>query len=127
MTVGTGIDIAETQRIEQALERHGDRFSRKIFTPSEIAYCERFKNKAERYAARFAAKEAAFKALGTGWANGIRWLDVEISHQASGKPELLLSGRARELANQLGVTRAVVSISHANRYVVAQVILESNS
>ncbi len=127
MTVGTGIDIAETQRIEQALERHGDRFSRKIFTPSEIAYCERFKNKAERYAARFAAKEAAFKALGTGWANGIRWLDVEISHQASGKPELQLSGRARELANQLGVTRAVVSISHANRYVVAQVILESNS
>ncbi len=126
MTVGTGIDIAETQRIEQALERHGDRFSRKIFTPSEIAYCERFKNKAERYAARFAAKEAAFKALGTGWANGIRWLDVEISHQASGKPELQLSGRARELANQLGVTRAVVSISHANRYVVAQVILESN-
>ena len=126
MTVGTGIDIAETQRIEQALERHGDRFSQKIFTPSEIAYCERFKNKAERYAARFAAKEAAFKALGTGWANGIRWLDVEISHQASGKPELLLSGRARELANELGVTRAVVSISHANRYVVAQVILESN-
>jgi holo-[acyl-carrier protein] synthase len=126
MTVGTGIDIAETQRIEQALERHGERFSRKIFTPSEIAYCERFKNKAERYAARFAAKEAAFKALGTGWANGIRWLDVEISHQPSGKPELLLSGRARELANQLGVTRAVVSISHANRYVVAQVILESS-
>ena len=126
MPVGTGIDIAETQRIEQALERHGDRFSRKIFTPSDIAYCERFKNKAERYASRFAAKEAAFKALGTGWANGIRWLDVEISHQASGKPELLLSGRARELANELGVTRAVVSISHANRYVVAQVILESN-
>lgn len=126
MTVGTGIDIAETQRIEQALERHGERFSRKIFTPSEIAYCERFKNKAERYAARFAAKEAAFKALGTGWANGVRWLDVEISHQPSGKPELLLSGRARELANQLGVTHSVVSISHANCYVVAQVILESN-
>jgi holo-[acyl-carrier protein] synthase len=126
MTVGTGIDIAETRRIEQALERHRERFSRKIFTPSEIAYCERFKNKAERYAARFAAKEAAFKALGTGWAKGIRWLDVEITHQPSGKPELQLSGRARELANELGVTRAVVSISHANRYVVAQVILESN-
>ncbi|HVA01246.1 MAG TPA: holo-ACP synthase [Terriglobia bacterium] len=126
MTVGTGIDIAETQRIEQALERHGERFSQRIFTPSEIAYCERFKNKAERYAARFAAKEAAFKALGTGWANGMRWLDIEIGHQPSGKPELLLSGRARELADQLGVTRAVVSISHANRYVVAQVILESN-
>lgn len=127
MTVGAGIDIAETQRIEQVLKRHGERFSRKIFTPSEIAYCERFKNKAERYAARFAAKEAAFKALGTGWANGVRWLEVEISHQSSGKPELLLSGRARELAEQLGVTHAVVSISHASRYVVAQVILESNS
>ena len=126
MTVGTGIDIAETQRIEQAIERHGERFSRRIFTPSEIAYCERFKNKAERYAARFAAKEAAFKALGTGWANGVRWLDIEIGHQPSGKPELVLSGRAREVAEQLGVTLAVVSISHANRYVVAQVILESN-
>jgi holo-[acyl-carrier protein] synthase len=126
MTVGTGIDIAETQRIEQALERHGERFLRRIFTPSEITYCDRFKNKAERYAARFAAKEAAFKALGTGWANGVRWLDIEIGHQPSGKPELVLSGRAREVADQLGVTLAVVSISHANRYVVAQVILESN-
>jgi holo-[acyl-carrier protein] synthase len=126
MTVGTGIDIAETQRIEQALERHGERFARRIFTPSEIAYCEQFKNKAERYAARFAAKEAAFKALGTGWANGVRWLDIEIGHQPSGKPELVLSGRAREVADQLGVNLAAVSISHANRYVVAQVILESN-
>ncbi len=126
MTVGTGIDIAETQRIEKALERHGERFSQRIFTPAEIAYCERFKNRAERYAARFAAKEAAFKALGTGWANGVRWLDIEVSHQPSGKPELLLSGRARALADELGVTHAVISLSHANRYVVAQVILESN-
>ncbi|MEJ2007567.1 MAG: holo-ACP synthase [Acidobacteriota bacterium] len=126
MTVGTGIDIAETERIQQALERHGERFSRKIFTPSEIAYCERFKNRAERYAARFAAKEAAFKALGTGWAKGVRWLEVEVTHHVSGKPELLLSGRAHQVAEELGVTRALISISHANRYVVAQVILESN-
>jgi holo-[acyl-carrier protein] synthase len=126
MTVGTGIDIAETERIERALEKHGERFSQKIFTPAEIAYCERFKNRAERYAARFAAKEAAFKALGTGWAQGVRWLDVEVAHHSSGKPELLLTGRAREVADQLGVTHAVMSISHANRYVVAQVILESN-
>jgi holo-[acyl-carrier protein] synthase len=127
MTVGTGIDIAETERIERALERHGERFSRKIFTPAEIAYCEKFKNRAERYAARFAAKEAAFKALGTGWAKGVRWLDVEVAHHLSGKPELVLTGRAREVANQLGVTHAAMSISHANRYVVAQVILESNT
>lgn len=126
MTIGAGIDIAETERIQQALEKHGERFTRKIFTPAEIAYCDRFKNRAERYAARFAAKEAAFKALGTGWARGVRWLDVEVTHQASGKPELALTGRAREVADQLGVTHAVVSISHANRYVVAQVILESN-
>ncbi len=126
MIVGTGVDIAETARIEQALERHGERFFKRLFTPAEIAYCEKFKNKAERLAARFAAKEAAFKALGTGWGNGVRWRDVEITHQPSGKPELLLTGRALELAKELGVTRTCVSFSHSDRYVVAQVIFESD-
>src|SRR2546422_497693 len=120
MIIGTGVDIAETVRIEQVLNRHGERFSGRLFTPQEIAYCEKFKNKAERYAARFAAKEAAFKALGTGWREGVRWLDVEVTHQPSGKPELALYGRAQELAQQMGVTRTAVSISHADRYVVAQ-------
>jgi holo-[acyl-carrier protein] synthase len=124
--VGTGVDIAETARIEQALARHGERFSQRLYTAREIAYCERFKNKTERYAARFAAKEAAFKALGTGWGEGVRWLDVEITHQPSGKPELVLTGRAQAVAQQLGVTRMAVSISHSDRYVVAQVILESD-
>jgi len=126
MIVGTGVDIAETIRIEQVLSRHGERFTGRLFTPQEVAYCEKFKNKAERYAARFAAKEAAFKALGTGWGNGVRWLDVEVTHQPSGKPELVLRGRAEELARQLGVTRRSVSISHADHYVVAQVIFESD-
>lgn len=126
MIVGTGVDIVETPRIEQALERHGERFSRRLYTPAEIAYCEKFKQRGERYAARFAAKEAAFKALGTGWRNGVRWLDVEVTHQPSGKPELVLRGRAEELARELGVTRASVSLSHAERYVVAQVIFESD-
>lgn len=126
MIVGTGVDIVETPRIEQALDRHGERFSKRIYTPREIAYCEQFKNKAERYAARFAAKEAAFKALGTGWRDGVRWLDVEVTHQPSGKPELQLSGRAKELAQQLRVTRTAVSISHSNHYVIAQVIFESD-
>ena len=125
MIVGTGVDIVETVRIQQVLDRHGERFCRRLCTPREIAYCERFKNKAERYAARFAAKEAAFKALGTGWGDGVRWLDVEVTHQPSGKPELVLSGRAEQVAHQLGVTQAAVSISHADRYVVAEVILES--
>jgi holo-[acyl-carrier protein] synthase len=126
MIVGTGVDIAETSRIEQSLERHGERFTKRVFTPEEIAYCERFKNRAERYAARFAAKEAAFKALGTGWREGIRWRDVEITHRPSGKPELVLTGRADEIARELRVTRGAVSISHSDRYVVAQVILESD-
>ncbi len=126
MIVGTGVDLVGTPRIQQALERHGERFSRRLYTPAEIAYCEKFKNKAERYAARFAAKEAAFKALGTGWREGVRWLDVEVTHQASGKPELLLSGRAEQMARELGVTRTAVSISHSDGYVVAQVIFESD-
>ena len=126
MIVGTGVDIAETSRIDQVFERHGDRFSKRVFTAEEITYCEKFKNKAERYAARFAAKEAAFKALGTGWGNGVHWLDVEVTHLPSGKPELVLTGRALEVAGELGVTRASVSISHSDRYVVAQVILESD-
>jgi len=126
MIVGTGVDLAETARIEQVLGRHGERFSKRIFTPGEIAYCEKFKNRAERYAARFAAKEAAFKALGTGWGAGVRWLDVEVTHLESGKPKLVLSGRAEEVARKLGVARMEVSISHADRYVVAQVVFESD-
>jgi holo-[acyl-carrier protein] synthase len=126
MIVGTGIDIVETLRVAQALKRHGERFSKRVYTPAEIAYCERFKNQAERYAARFAAKEAAFKALGTGWRDGVRWLDVEVTHLPSGKPELVLTGRARELARELGVKCTAVSISHSDRYVVAQVIFESD-
>ena len=126
MIVGTGVDIAETSRLEEGLERHGERFTKRLFTPAEVAYCERFKNRGERYAARFAAKEAAFKALGTGWGAGVRWLDVEVTHQPSGKPELVLTGRAQEVARGLGITRMAVSISHSDRYVVAQVIFEGD-
>jgi len=127
MLVGTGVDIADTERIEQILEKHGERFLKRVFTDAEIAYCEKFRNKAERYAARFAAKEAAFKALGTGWREGIHWIDVEITHLPSGKPELVLTGRAKEIAQDLGVVRSSVSISHSDRYVVAHVMMESGS
>jgi holo-[acyl-carrier protein] synthase len=126
MIVGTGVDIIETARFEKALRKHGEHFSKRVCTPAEIAYCEKFKNLAERLAARFAAKEAAFKALGTGWSEGVRWVDVEITHSASGKPELILRGRAEEIARRLGVTRTAVSISHSDRYVIAQVIFESD-
>ncbi len=126
MIVGTGIDIAETRRIQESIERYGDRFTGRIYTPVEIEYCERHKNRAERYAAAFAAKEAAFKALGTGWTGGVRWLDVEVWHQPSGKPELSLKGRAWEVAQGLRVARMAVSLSHAEAYAVAQVIFESD-
>jgi holo-[acyl-carrier protein] synthase len=126
MILGTGVDIADTSRIEHGIARHGERFAKRVFTQGEIAYCERFKNRGERYAARFAAKEAAFKALGTGWGEGIRWLDVEVVHQPSGKPELVLTGRAQEIARELHVTRMSVSISHSDRYVVAMVIFEGD-
>jgi holo-[acyl-carrier protein] synthase len=126
MIVGTGIDIAETRRIAESIQRYGERFRNRIYTLREIEYCEGFKNKAERYAARFAAKEAAFKALGTGWRHGVRWPDVEVTHLPSGKPELALHGRALEIARELKVARAMVSLSHADHYAVAQVIFESD-
>lgn len=126
MIVGTGVDLAETERIHGSIQRYGDRFTQRIYTSGEIAYCERFKNKAERYAARFAAKEAAFKALGTGWRAGVRWLDVEVTHRPGGKPELLLRGKAAALARELGVGRIALSLSHADRYAMAQVIFEAD-
>ena len=124
MIVGTGIDIAEPKRLEAAARRHGQRFLERVFTPAERAYCERRRNKWERYAARFAAKEAAFKALGTGW-RGMRWQDVEVTNQPSGQPTLKLSGQARKLADRLGVQHISVSVSHTPQFVLAQVIFES--
>ena len=126
MIVGIGVDLVETARIAESLERHGERFIRRLYTPGEIAYCEKFKNRAERYAARFAAKEAAFKALGTGWREGVQWLDVEVVNQANGKPELVLRGRVEQLARALGVARTAISISHADHYAVVQVVFESD-
>lgn len=124
MIVGIGVDIAEPKRIEEAVGRHGQRFLDRVFTPNEIAYCERKANKWERYAARFAAKEAAFKALGTGWRRGVRWRDVEITNLPSGKPTLKLSGQAEKFAAEQGVSAIVVSLTHAPNFALAQVIFE---
>jgi len=124
MIVGTGIDIAEPARLQAAVERYGARFLKRVFTPAEIAYCESKRNKFERFAARFAAKEAAFKALGTGWRRGVRWLDVEISNLPTGQPTLKLAGRAQEFAGRLGVRRIALSLTHSEQFVLAQVIFE---
>lgn len=124
MIVGIGIDISEPYRLEEAVERYGRRFLERIFTPREIAYCERKRNKWERYAARFAAKEAAFKALGTGWRRGVRWQEAEVVNQASGKPTLELTGQAREFARRLGVKAISLSLTHSKQFALAQVIFE---
>lgn len=125
MIVGLGIDIAEIDRIEASIRRHGRHFLERIFTAGEIAYCERHRNKAERYAGRFAAKEAAMKALGTGWGKGVRWVDIEVARARGGKPSLQLAGRAREIADGLGVKNISLSITHSGNTAFAQVIFES--
>lgn len=125
MIVGLGLDIAEIDRIEAAIGRHGAPFIERLFTPAEVAYCESHKNRFERYAARFAAKEAAMKALGTGWRHGVRWRDIEVTREAEGKPVLCLAGVARELADRLGVKNISLSITHSGNLALAQVIFES--
>src|SRR2546423_10924754 len=125
MIVGTGIDIAEVPRIAQAISRHGNRFLQRVFTEGEIRYCESKANRVERYAARFAAKEAAMKALGTGWNYGVRWRDCEITRMPGGRPTMSFHGKAGEFAAKLGVKNVALSISHTEEQAIAQVILES--
>lgn len=123
--VGLGVDIAEIDRLEKAIMRHERAFLERVFTPAEIQYCERHRNKFERYAARFAVKEATMKALGTGWRKGVRWRDIEVKNEPGGRPVLHLHGKAGEHATRLGANRFVVSITHAGNLAFAQVILES--
>ena len=122
--MGTGIDLAEVGRIRAAIERHGARFVERVFTAREIAYVERKANRFERYAARFAAKEAAMKAIGTGWKRGVRWRDFEVSNLRSGKPALEFHGEAARIAAQLGVKAVSLSLTHTATTAMALVILE---
>ncbi len=119
--------MAETARIQEAMERHGERFLQRVFTPGEMAYCRRHRNSTERFAARFAAKEAAMKALGTGWRRGVSWQDLEVSNLPSGKPCLQLSGRALEIYRGMVGSRILLSLTHTGSYALAQVIIECDS
>jgi holo-[acyl-carrier protein] synthase len=125
MIVGTGIDIAEVPRIEASIARFGNRFLHRIFTEAEIRYCESKANRVERYAARFAAKEAAMKAIGTGWNHGVTWRDVEICRQPGRRPTIAFHGKAAKFAAKLGAVHIALSLSHTREYAIAQVILES--
>jgi holo-[acyl-carrier protein] synthase len=125
MIVGTGIDIAEVPRIADAISRFGARFIQRVFTEGEIKYCDSKANRVERYAARFAAKEAAMKALGTGWNYGVRWRDIEVRRQPGGRPTIVFHGKAAEFAAKLGAEHVALSLSHTEQQAIAQVILEN--
>ncbi|MFY9398401.1 MAG: holo-ACP synthase [Desulfomonilia bacterium] len=124
MIVGVGIDIVDTSRVQSLIERHGERFERRVFTPAEISYCRRKRHPFPHYSARFAAKEAAAKALGTGFGRGIRFTDIAIENEGDA-PRIVLRNRAREIADELGVSRLHVSLSHERSSAVAMVVLEA--
>jgi holo-[acyl-carrier protein] synthase len=124
MIVGTGVDLAEVPRIRASIERFGAKFVDRIYTAGEIAYVERKANKYERYAARFAAKEAGMKAIGTGWRMGVTWHDFEVANLPSGRPTLRLHGVAARVAEKLGVRNISLSLTHTRELGMAHVILE---
>src|SRR5208283_5422703 len=112
MIIGSGIDLVEIGRIQQSMDRHGRRFLDRIYTGAEQAYCLRKRNSAESLAARFAAKEAGAKALGTGISRGVHWLEIEVVREPGGKPSLRFHGRAAEIAAALGATHTALSLTH---------------
>src|SRR4051812_44378442 len=124
MILGTGIDLAEVPRIRASVERYGERFLSRVYTARERAYVERKANKFERYAARFAAKEAGMKALGTGWRLGVGWHDFEVTNLPSGKPTLALYGVAKQIADRQGVRSISLSLTHTAENGMAFVIFE---
>ena len=120
--VAHGIDLVDCPRIEQMIERHGERFIRRVFTDAEQAYAEKNKNEVEKLAGRFAAKEAILKLLGTGWRGKIAWTDIEIINNAAGQPEVTLGGEVRKIADKLGIKHISVSITHTANFAIASAV-----
>ncbi|MFN0206467.1 MAG: holo-ACP synthase [Planctomycetota bacterium] len=126
MIVSIGTDLMEVPRMRSALERLGARFERRIFTAAESAYCRKRYNFAESFAARFAAKEAVMKALGTGWRSGVRWVDIELSRAPGQAPTILLHGAAAEHAKRLKIQKFLLTLTHTSELAQAIVLAESN-
>ncbi len=124
MIIGTGVDVVDISRIRKILERLNDRFVFRVFTSAEQQFCNQHRDPIPHYAARFAAKEALFKAIGTGWAKGVTWQDVEVLRERQEAPALKLHGEARRLSELMGVHKVHVSLSHSDQWAVAMVILE---
>jgi holo-[acyl-carrier protein] synthase len=124
MIVGTGVDIVDIERFRKIVGRQKGRFIERVFTPAERKFCDRYRDPIPHFSARFAAKEALFKALGTGWAKGVTWLDAEVKREDSEPPALVLHGEAEKRSIRLGACRVHLSISHSDQWAVAMVILE---
>lgn len=127
MVLSVGVDMVEVERIQKALEdsRIGKRFRERVFTANEIQYCEKKRRgRYESYAGRFAAKEAVMKALGRGWGSKVSWLDIEVARARSGKPEIVLHNKTARLAEQLGIGRWSLSITHTEQHGLAFVVAE---
>lgn len=120
--VGIGTDITECLRIARMIERHGELFINRVYTPAEIRYCRSRKQATQHYTGRWAAKEAILKALGTGWARGLSWRDIEILNEPGGKPVVGVRGGAKELIEQIGITKILVTISHCHTHATAYAI-----
>ena len=117
--IANGVDLVDCRRLARAIERHGDRFLHRVFTPGELAYCLGRKRHVEHLAGRFAAKEAVLKVLGSGWSGGIAWTDIEVVPSPAGRPTIKLTGRCRELADAMGLAEIPLSISHVESHAVA--------
>ena len=124
MVLGLGTDLIEIGRIQASMDRFGERFLERVFTAGEIAYCKRKKQPAESLAARFAAKEAGAKALGTGISRGVSWKEIEVTREVGEQPMLHFNGRAGELAEAMGVRRTQLTLSHSRQLAIAVVVVE---
>ncbi|UCD49691.1 MAG: holo-ACP synthase [Phycisphaerales bacterium] len=125
--IAHGIDLVDCPRIEQMVERHGDRFVNRVFTEAEQAYARSRKNAIEKYAGRFAAKEAILKLVGTGWRGKIKWTDIEVINDAAGRPEVTLSGEVKRIAESLKITHVSISITHTANFAIASAVALSRS
>jgi len=125
MVLGLGIDIIEIPRIKRSIDNFGDKFLNKVFTEGEIMYCEKKFNKNQHYAARFAAKEAVYKAISSGWKEGLRWKDIEIQNDVTGMPSINPSGKLKSFLTEN--TQLRISISHSENYVTAVAIIFKNN
>jgi len=125
--IAHGIDLVDCPRIEQMIERHGERFVKRVFTAAEQTYAEANKNEVEKLAGRFAAKEAVLKLMGTGWRGKIAWTDIEVTNNAAGQPEVTLSGEVKRIAEELGIGHISISITHTANFAIASAVALADS